>query len=138
MKLNIRRRANKRLHDRVKQPLTKPTDSNQVWSIDFMSDSMTDGRRFRFLSFLDDFNRESLAIEVYTSLLLLRVIRVLEKLIDESGCPTNIRCENGPEFISCKLDEWCNHERRRINLEFIQPCRPMQNAYIEKKNGSIR
>lgn len=136
MKLNIRRRAKKRLPERVKQPLTVPTAPNQVWSIDFMSDSLTDGRRFRLLNILDDYNRESLAIEVDTSLPSLRVIRVLEKLINERGCPVSIRCDNGPEFISHKLEEWCtSHE---ITLQFIQPGRPMQNAYIERNNGSIR
>lgn len=138
MKLNIRRRAKKRLPERVKQPLTVPTAPNQVWSIDFMSDSLTDGRRFRLLNILDDFNRESLAIEVDTSLPSLRVIRVLEKLIATRGCPASIRCDNGPEFISHKLEEWCSHESRRITLQFIQPGRPMQNAYIERNNGSIR
>jgi len=138
MKLNIRRRAKKRLPERVKQPLTIPTAPNQVWSIDFMSDSLTDGRRFRLLNIIDDFNRESLAMEVDTSLPSLRVIRVLEKLIGERGCPANIRCDNGPEFISHKLEEWCTHPSRRISLQFIQPGRPMQNAYIERKNGSIR
>lgn len=138
MKLNIRRRAKKRLPERVKQPLSVPVAPNQVWSIDFMSDSLTDGRRFRLLNIMDDYNRESLAMEVDTSLPSLRVIRVLERLIAERGCPANIRCDNGPEFISHKLEEWCSHESRRITLQFIQPGRPMQNAYIERKNGSIR
>jgi putative transposase len=136
MKLNIRRRAKKRLPERVKQPLSVPSAPNQVWSIDFMSDSLTDGRRFRLLNILDDFNRESLAIEVDTSLPSLRVIRELGKLADARGCPATIRCDNGPEFISHKLEEWC--AARKINLQFIQPGRPMQNAYIERKNGSIR
>lgn len=138
MKFNIRRRAKKRLPERVKQQLSVPTAPNQVWSIDFMSDSLTDGRRIRLFNVLDDFNRESLAIEVDTSLPCLRVIRVLEKLIGERGCPANIRCDNGPEFISHKLEAWCGHESRRISLQFIQPGRPMQNAYIERKNGSMR
>ncbi len=136
MKLNIRRRAKKRLSERVKQPLSVPSAPNQVWSIDFMSDSLTDGRRFRLLNILDDFNRESLAIEVDTSLPSLRVIRELEKLVEARGCPTTIRCDNGPEFISHKLEDWS--AARRITLQFIQPGKPMQNAYIERKNGSIR
>ena len=103
-----------------------------------MIDSLVDGRKFRLLNVLDDYNRESLAIEVDTSLPSLRVIRVLEKLLAQRGCPANIRCDNGPEFISHKLEEWCSHQSRRINLQFIQPGRPMQNAYIERKNGSIR
>jgi putative transposase len=138
MKLNIRRRSKKRLPERVKQALAVPTAPNQVWSIDFMSDSLTDGRRFRLLNIIDDYNRESLAIEVDTSLPSLRLIRVLEKLVTQRGCPSNIRCDNGPEFISHKLEEWCNHESRRISIQFIQPGRPMQNAYIERKNGSMR
>lgn len=138
MKLNIRRRAKRRLPERVKQPLAVPTAPNQVWSIDFMSDCLTDGRRFRLLNIIDDFNRQSLAIEADTSLPSLRVIRVLERLVSERGCPANIRCDNGPEFISHKLEEWCNHESRKISLQFIQPGRPMQNAYIERNNGSLR
>jgi putative transposase len=138
MKLNIRRRAKRRLPERVKQPLTIPTTPNQMRSIDFMSDSLVDGRKFRLFNVMDDFNRESLAIEVDTSLPSLRVIRVLEKLIAEKGCPANIRCDNGPEFISHKLEEWCSDKTRKINLQFIQPGRPMQNAYIERKNGSLR
>lgn len=136
MKLNIRRRARRRLPDRVKQPLTVPSSPNQVWSIDFMSDSLVDGRKFRLLNVLDDFNRESLAIEVDTSLPSLRVIRVLERLIHQRGKPANIRTDNGPEFISHQLKQWCADHH--ITLQYIQPGRPMQNAYIERKNGSIR
>lgn len=136
MKLNIRRRAKKRLPERVKQPLSVPTAPNQVWSIDFMSDSLADGRKVRILNIIDDFNRESLAVEVDTSIPARRVIRVLERLIAEKGCPANIRCDNGPEFISHLLNEWC--AARKITLQFIQPGRPMQNAYIERKNGSMR
>ena len=78
-----------------------------------MSNSLTDGKKFRLLNIIDDFNRESLAIEVDTSLPSLRVIRVLDRLIAERGCPANIRCDNGPEFISHKLEEWCSHESRQ-------------------------
>lgn len=136
MNLNIRRKPKKRLPDRVKQPLTVPTAPNQVWSLDFMSDALVDGRKFRLLNVIDDFNRESLAIEADSSLPTLRVIRVLERLVKQRGKPANIRTDNGPEFISHKLEQWCRtHE---ITLQFIQPGRPMQNAYIERKNGSIR
>lgn len=136
MKLNIRRRAKKRLPERVKQPLQAATAPNQTWSIDFMSDSLVDGRRFRLLNVIDDFNRESLAIEVDTSLPTLRVIRVLNQLMAARGKPANIRTDNGPEFISHKLQQWC--EQNNIALQYIQPGKPMQNAYIERKNGSIR
>lgn len=138
MKLNIRRRAKKRLPERVKQALSVPEAPNQVWSIDFMSDRLIDGRKFRLLNVIDDYNRESLAIEVDTSLPSLRVIRVLERLIEQRGKPANIRCDNGPEFISHKLEEWCSHQSRQISLQFIQPGKPMQNAYVERQNGSMR
>ena len=101
-----------------------------------MSDSLTDGRKFRLLNIIDDFNRESLAVEVDTSLPSLRVIRVLERLVAQRGKPANIRCDNGPEFISHKLEQWCTD--KKITLQFIQPGKPMQNAYIERKNGSMR
>lgn len=138
MQLNIRRRAKRRLPERVKQPLSVPDVANQVWSIDFMSDSLSDGRKFRLFNVIDDFNRESLAMEADTSLPSLRVIRVLERLIAQRGKPANIRCDNGPEFISHKLEQWCSEKERQITLQFIQPGRPMQNAYIERKNGSVR
>lgn len=136
MNLNIRRKPKKRLPDRVKQPLAAPTAPNETWSVDFMSDSLTDGRKYRLLNVIDDFNRESLCIEADTSLPTLRVIRVLEKLVVQRGRPKNIRVDNGPEFISHKLCEWC--QRHKITLQFIQPGKPMQNAFIERKNGSIR
>lgn len=136
MKLNIRRRAKKRLPERIKLPLSVPTSPNQMWSLDFMSDSFTDGRKFRLLNVIDDFNRESLAIEADTSLPSLRVIRVLERLIERRGKPANIRCDNGPEFISHKLQQWCAD--RNITLQYIQPGEPTQNAYIERNNGSLR
>jgi putative transposase len=101
-----------------------------------MSDALTDRRKFRLLNVIDDYNRESLAIEVDTSLPSQRVIRTLESIIARRGKPSNLRCDNGPEFISHKLEQWC--EKHRITIQFIQPGRPMQNAYIERNNGSIR
>jgi putative transposase len=136
MKLNIRRRAKKRLPARVKQALFQPSAANQVWSVDFMTDSLWDGRRFRLLNVIDDYNREILAIEVDTSLPALRVIRVLEKLELLRGLPEMIRVDNGPEFISDKLDQWC--KIRKIQLAFIQPGKPMQNGFVERFNGNLR
>ena len=136
LKLNIRRRIKRRLPQRVKQPLLVPGALNQAWSMDFMSDSLVDGRRFRLLNIIDDYNRESLWIEVDTSLPSLRVIRVLERLIEMRGKPLRIRVDNGPEFISDKLQLWC--EENHIQLQFIQPGKPVQNAFVERNNGSIR
>ena len=85
---------------------------------------------------MEDFNRESLAIEVDTSMPSLRVIRVLNRVIAQRGKPANLRSDNGPEFISHLLQQWC--EDNAITLQYIQPGKPTQNAYIERKNGSIR
>ena len=136
MKLNIRRRAKKRLPTRVKKPLSVPGGINQVWSIDFMNDSLWDGRRFRLLNIVDDYNREILAMEADTSLPASRVTRTLDMLKECRGIPRTIRMDNGPEFISHKLDEWA--KENGVELLFIQPGEPTQNAYIERCNGSIR
>jgi putative transposase len=136
MRLNIRRRAKRRLPARIREALFIPEGPNEVWSIDFMSDALVDGRKFRVLNVIDDFNRESLAIEVDTSLPSRRVIRVLERIIARRGKPTCLRTDNGPEFISHLLQEWC--EAGGIRLVYIQPGKPTQNAYIERKNGTMR
>ena len=136
MGLNIRRRMKKRLPARVKHELYQPEELNQVWSIDFMSDSLWDGRKVRLLNVMDDCSREVLWIESDTSLPTERVIRVLEALKETRGLPKMIRVDNGPEFISHKLDVWCKEEK--ITLVFIQPGKPTQNAFVERCNGSIR
>jgi len=136
LRLNIRRRKKKRLPARVKQALFKPTEPNIVWSIDFMSDSLWDGRTFRLLNIVDDFNRELLHIEPDLSLPTIRLIRCLEMLRVLRGLPKMIRVDNGPELISAALDSWC--KEHGITLVFIQPGKPMQNGYIERCNGSIR
>ena len=136
LRLNVRRKAKRRVPQRVKEPLVVPIDVNCSWSMDFMCDSLVDGRRFRLLNIIDDFNRESLAIEVDTSLPALRVIRVLDRLIESREKPKVIRVDNGPEFISEKLHQWC--EQHQIHLQFIQPGKPMQNGFVERNNGSLR
>jgi putative transposase len=136
MRLNIRRRAKRRLPTRVKQHLFQPEAVNQVWSLDFMYDSLWDGRGYRLLNVIDDYNRQVLWIEADTSLPTLRVIRVLEQLKESRGLPQMIRVDNGPEFVSRWHDAWC--KSNKVTLAFIQPGKPTQNAYIERLNGSIR
>jgi Transposase and inactivated derivatives len=136
LQLNIRRKVKRRLPERIKQPLMVPEGLNQSWSMDFMSDSLVDGRRFRVLNIIDDANRESLAVEVDTSLPALRVLRVLQRLIENRSKPQMIRVDNGPEFISDQLQQWC--EANDIKLLFIQPGKPTQNGFVERNNGSLR
>ena len=136
LRLNVRRKAKRRIPQRIKQPLMLPGSINEVWSMDFMCDSLVDGRRFRLLNIIDDYNRESLAIEIDTSLPALRVIRTLNHLIETRSKPKTIRVDNGPEFISDRLQQWC--EDQNIDLQFIQPGRPMQNGFVERNNGSLR
>lgn len=136
LRLNIRRRSRRRLPSRTKHPLYQPLCINEIWSIDFMNDTLFNGRKFRLLNIVDDYNREVLHIEIDTSLPTVRLIRSLEYLKEFRGLPKTIRVDNGPEFISVKLDQWC--KEHNIQLQFIQPGRPMQNAYVERCNGNIR
>ncbi|MFZ9387272.1 MAG: IS3 family transposase [Chitinophagaceae bacterium] len=136
LRLNVRRKARRRVPQRIKQPLLVPGSINEGWSMDFMCDSLVDGRRFRLLNIIDDYNRESLAIEIDTSLPALRVIRTLNQLIETRSKPKTIRVDNGPEFVSDRLQQWCDDHG--ITLQFIQPGKPMQNGYVERNNGSLR
>ena len=104
--------------------------------MDFMSDSLFCGRRFRTFNVVDDFNREVLAIEVDLNLPAPRVIRVLERIIAWRGYPAKLRMDNGPEFISIALADWA--EQHGIELEFIKPGTPTQNSYVERFNRTYR
>ena len=136
LKLNRKRRGKRRLPARVKQPLTQQILINQSWSMDFMSDSMVGNRKFRTLNVMDDCSREVLAIEIDTSLSSKRVIRTLERIIEQRGMPATIRTDNGPEFTSKDLELWSLD--KGINIQFIQPGKPMQNGYIERFNRLYR
>lgn len=134
--MNLRRKHKRRLPQRVKAPLARQESINQSWSMDFMCDVLVNGKRFRTLNIIDDYNREVLAIEVDTSLPAARVKRVLQEVIAWRGKPLQIRTDNGPEFIALELCEWC--EGQSIHLPYIQPGKPTQNAFIERFNGSFR
>jgi putative transposase len=134
--LHLKRKPKKRLPARVPQTLEMPEQVNQTWSLDFMSDALSNGRTFRTLNILDDFNREALWIEVDTSLPAERVVRVLEQLLAWRGKPTSIRMDNGPELISQRLESWAR--QKNIVLLHIQPGKPAQNAYIERFNRTYR
>jgi len=136
LNLNLRRKPKKRLPARTARVLAVPEQSNQSWSLDFMSDSLSNGRAFRTLNILDDYNRQALWIEVDTSIPAERVIRVLDVLLIWRGTPKQIRMDNGPELISQRLAEWA--QEHRVELAHIQPGKPAQNAYIERFNRTFR
>lgn len=117
-------------------PLVAGEQINGSWSIDFMSDALWDGRRFRTFNVIDDFSREALAIEVDLNCLLHGSFALWNELRQWRGYPAKLRLDNGPEFIALALAEWA--ERKTIALDFIEPGRPMQNGFIERFNGSFR
>ena len=136
LELNLRIKPKRRLVREVPQPLAVPDALNESWSMDFMHDHLADGRQYRLFNVLDDFNREGLGIEVDLSLPSARVIRALDQIIEWRGRPKAIRCDNGPEYLSGALQEWS--ARRGIRIDYIQPGKPQQNAYVERFNRTVR
>ena len=136
MKLNLRRKHKRRLPNRIKTPLIVPEGMNHTWSMDFMHDALDNGRKVKVLNLIDDFNREVLAIEIDTSLCGSRVKRVLERVMEWRGKPRFIRTDNGPEFISHELVDFC--KGLDIEIRYIQPGKPMQNGYVERFNRFYR
>ena len=132
LKLNLKRKGKKRVPDRVKNPLLVPEYVNHIGSIDFMSDALWSGRRFRTFNVIDDFNRESLCIDIDNSLPARRVVQALDRIIDSRGAPKICRMDNSPEFLSHALKEWADDHG--IELRFIQPGKPTQNSLIERFN----
>lgn len=136
LRLNRARRTKRRIPRRPKVPLLAPPTLNQTWALDFMRDTLYDGRVFRTLNVLDQGNRECLAIEIGFSLPSRRVIALLDELVALHGAPTTLRMDNGPEFLALRLSDWAEH--RGISLDFIQPGKPAQNAFIERFNQTYR
>ena len=134
--LNLRIKPKRRLKRDKPEALRVPIAANQVWSMDFMSDSLADGRLLRTFNVIDDSNREGLGIEVDLSLPSARVIRSLEQIIEWRGKPAAIRLDNSPEYVAQSLVDWAKD--RNITLLYIQPGKPTQNAYIERFNRTAR
>jgi putative transposase len=134
--LAVRRKKRRKIAAAIRVPLPTPRAPNQRWSMDFVSDQLATGRRFRTLNIVDDCTRECIAIEVDTSLGGGRVVRALQRLAETRGLPLAIVCDNGPEFTGRALDEWAHHAQVRI--QFIRPGKPVENAFVESFNGKFR
>jgi len=136
MGLNLPRRTKKRIPKMPRMPLVGATEANSMWALDFMYDTLHYGRPFRTLNVIDESNREILAIEIDISLPAARVVRTLEQLEEIHGLPQAIRLDNGSELRSAVFMGWC--ESKGIELKFIQPGKPQQNAFIERFNKTYR
>ncbi len=134
--LNVRykRRKKRASHLRVVPP--PPTAPNERWSMDFMRDTFDDGRPFRILTVIDNFTRECPLLGADTSLTGKRVAELLDDIAAERGYPKSITVDNGSEFYSQAMDSWAY--RHGVQLQFIRPGKPVENAYIESFNGRLR
>lgn len=136
MKLSFRRKCKKRIPARLKVPLVIAEGLNKGWTMDFMSDALVNGRRVRVLNIMDEYSREALAVYPDYSIPSVSVINQLEILEQHRDLPDSFRLDNGPEFTSFEFTEWCR--LKNIKITYIQPGRPMQNAYIERFNKTYR
>jgi putative transposase len=135
-RLQVRRRGGRKRALGTRAPMTMPQAPNQRWSLDFLSDSFTDGRRFRILAVVDDFTRECLCLVADTSLSGARVARELDLVIAEHGKPFTCVSNNGTELTSMAILRWS--QERGIEWHYTAPCKPTQNAFIESFNGRLR
>lgn len=135
-RLQVRKRAGRKRALGTRAPMTIPQGPNQRWSLDFVSDQLKDGRRFRILAVVDDFTRECLALVADTSLSGLRTARELDAIVLRRGKPTSIVSDNGTEFTSMAILNWC--QQTSVAWRYIAPGKPTQNAFIESFNGKLR
>ncbi len=135
-RLTVRRRGGRKRALGTRAPMKVPLLANDRWSLDFVSDQMTDSRRFRILTVVDDCTRECLALVADTSLSGARVARELDRLVAERGKPGMVVSDNGSELTSNAILTWA--DQSRIAWHYIAPGKPMQNAFIESFNGRLR
>src|SRR6476660_4857850 len=134
-KLAVRRRGGRKRAIGTRAPMLVPMAPNERWSLDFVSDQFTDGRRFRILTVVDDCTRECLALLADTSLSGVRVARELDRLMIERGRPRMVVSDNGSELTSNAILTWADHSR--VAWHYIAPGKPMQNAFIERKSDEL-
>jgi len=132
----MRRKRKRRLYSRVREPLEIPQKLNETWSMDFMCDTLENGRRFRILNVIDDYNRKALIVKAQMIFPAEFVVNALNDLVFYRGKPGQIRVNNGPEFISKAFTCWC--KENEIRIIHIQPGKPVQNALIERFNRLYR
>lgn len=135
-RLQVRRRGGRKRALGTRAPIALPDEANQRWSLDFVSDALADGRRFRILAVVDDFTRECLCLAADTSLSGARVARELDAVIAVRGRPTSIVSDNGTELTSMAILRWS--QETRIEWHYIAPGKPQQNAFVESFNGRLR
>ncbi len=135
-RLQVRRRGGRKRALGTRSPMTIPQGPNQRWSLDFVSDAFSDGRRFRILTVVDDFTRECLCLVADTSLSGQRVARELDTIIMARGRPVSVVSDNGTELTSMAMLKWS--QDRRVEWHYIAPGKPTQNAFIESFNGRLR
>jgi putative transposase len=134
--LSLRIHRRKKRASQLRTDIPKPSHLNHIWSMDFMRDSLANGRSIKVLSVVDEYTRTCFRIDVDTSINGVRVARTLGEIGQTAGLPEMIRVDNGPEFISNALDAWAY--QRGIKMTFIRPGKPVENAYIESFNGRLR
>lgn len=135
-KLTVRKRGGRKRALGTRRPLALPSRPGERWSLDFVNDAFTDGRRFRILAIVDDFTRECLALVADTSISGRRLARELDAVVAKRGKPRTIVSDNGTEMTSTAILEWC--QNTSIEWHYIAPGKPMQNGFIESFNGSLR
>lgn len=136
MGLSVRIRPKRRIKCTVRQPMEKASSANHTWSMDYVSEQLSDGRNVRIFAAVDNFSRQCVALDAASSLPACAVIQVLESAIKQHGNPRTLVCDNGPEFRSKDFQAWAS--KLGIAIHFIEPGKPIQNAFAESFNGRLR
>jgi putative transposase len=135
-RLSVRKRGGRKRALGIRAPMAIPQDRNLRWSLDFVTDTLVSGRRFRILTVVDDFTRECLGLVADTSLTGPRVVRELDRIVETRGCPRMIVSDNGTEFTSNTVLVW--QQEHDVEWHYIAPGKPMQNGFVESFNGRLR
>lgn len=136
LKLSLSLRRRRKIASQMRVEVPRPTHRNNIWSMDFMKDVLSNGRKIKVLPIIDEYTKKNFRIEVDTSITGARVVRILDEIAFVEGLPEIIVIDNGPEFIGRALDEWAY--THGVKLFFITPGKPVENMYMESFNGRLR